>query len=75
MLKRADPSNDCLERLACRFIVGEDTKVAFGVWSKLVEYKLGKPTQPLEHSGTINYTEVLTKMRARKNGGQHVPSP
>jgi hypothetical protein len=36
-----------LERMACRFITSDDTKVAFGVWSKLVEYKFGKPIQPV----------------------------
>lgn len=40
-----------LERMACRFITSDDTKVAFGVWSKLVEYKLGKAVQPISGEG------------------------
>lgn len=49
--KSGQKSPFALEREACRFIESDDTKVAFGVWSKLVEYKFGKPVQPNEHSG------------------------
>ena len=55
-----------LEALACRFITGDDIKTGFGVWRTLMGYKFGLPAQPLEHSGTISYTECLTKMRQRR---------
>jgi hypothetical protein len=54
-----------LERQACRFITGEDEKTAFGVWRELMHYKFGMPTQQLEMNTTVNYHEVLTKMRER----------
>ena len=47
MLGKSNPECGNLEKLACRFITSDDTKVAFGVWSKLVEYKFGKAVQPI----------------------------
>ena len=47
MLRKSHPEWENLERAACRFITSDDLKVAFGVWSKLVEYKFGKPIQPI----------------------------
>lgn len=55
-----------LEALACRFITGEDTKTGFGVWRTLMNYKFGMPTQAIEASLTVSYTEALTKMRAKR---------
>jgi hypothetical protein len=56
-----------LEALACRFITGDDIKTGFGVWRTLMGYKFGLPTQPLEHSGALSYTETLTKMRQKRD--------
>lgn len=47
---------DALENLACRFVTGEDTKVAFGVWAKLMEYKFGKATEHIEHNVKVEMT-------------------
>ena len=55
-----------LERLACRFVTNEDIKTGFGVWRELLRYKYGMPTQPIEANLTVSYTEVLSKMRAKR---------
>ena len=56
-----------LEALACRFITGEDIKTGFGVWRTLMNYKFGMPTQPIDANVTLNYTEALAKMRAKRD--------
>jgi ribosomal protein S28E/S33 len=55
-----------LENMACRFITGEDTKTGFGVWRTLMGYKFGLPAQTIEANVTLNYTEALAKMRAKR---------
>jgi hypothetical protein len=55
-----------LEALACRFITGEDIKTGFGVWRTLLNYKYGMPTQQIDADVTVNYTEALAKMRAKR---------
>lgn len=51
-----------LEMLACRFLTGEDLKVAAGVWGKLMEWKWGKPSQPVtgEGGGPVAHEHVIT---------------
>jgi hypothetical protein len=71
LLAKGDPTmRGGLERLACRLLTAAhtvgDLKTAKDIWRTLLNYKLGMPTQPLEHSGTIGYTEALTKMRAKR---------
>jgi hypothetical protein len=58
--------NGGLEALACRFITGQDVKTGFGVWRTLMNYKFGMPTQPIDANVTLNYTEALVKMRAKR---------
>jgi hypothetical protein len=67
MLKKSG-QQDCesLERLACRYVTGEDVKTGFGVWRTLMNYKFGMPTQPIDANVTFSYAEALAKMRAKR---------
>lgn len=65
MLKKSGHDEN-LERLACRFITGEDVKTGFGVWRTLVNYKFGMPKQQIDANISISYTEALQKMRAKR---------
>jgi len=41
-------------------------EIAANIWRVLMNYKHGMPTQPIEGSLTISYTEALQKMRAKR---------
>jgi len=42
------------------------SEIAFQVWRVMMGYKHGMPTQPIEANLTVNYTEALSKMRAKR---------
>ncbi len=43
------------------------TEIAANIWRVLMGYKHGLPTQPIEANLTLNYTEALAKMRAKRD--------
>lgn len=55
-----------LESFAIKFIKGEDTKTAFGVWRTLINYKLGMPKETVEATVNVSFTETLQRIRERK---------
>ncbi len=65
MLKKSGYAEN-LERLACRYLSGDDIKTGFGVWRTLMNYKFGMPTQPIDANVTFSYTEALSKMREKR---------
>jgi hypothetical protein len=48
-----------LELMACRFLTSEDVKVAAGVWGRLMEWKWGKPAQPVTGEGGTGAIKVI----------------
>lgn len=42
------------------------SEIAANIWRTLMNYKHGMPTQPIDANVTVNYTECLTKMRAKR---------
>jgi hypothetical protein len=41
-------------------------EIAANIWRVLMNYKHGMPTQTLDANVTLNYTEALAKMRAKR---------
>jgi predicted nucleotidyltransferase len=60
IFKRIDPI-DKLESL----LASESEKVQAGVMIRLLEYRYGKPKESIELTGSITYTEALTKAKER----------
>jgi hypothetical protein len=48
-----------LELMACRFLISADLKVASGVWARLMEWKWGKPAQPVTGEGGVGAIKVI----------------
>lgn len=64
-----------LEAQACRFLTGEDLKVAAFVWAKLMSYKYGVPKQTLEVSGTVDHSLSATDRAAAQQTIQKLLTP
>lgn len=41
-------------------------EISMQIWRVLMNYKHGMPTQPIDANITVSYTEVLAKMRAKR---------
>lgn len=63
-IRKGIQGTDSMERLICRLLTGEDLKVAAHLATKWVEWRYGKPTEKIDL--TLNYTEALSKMRAKR---------
>lgn len=48
-----------IENMACRFLTGEDFKVAAAVWLRLMEYKWGKPGDSEAKEAANNTMNVI----------------
>jgi len=46
---------ETLERLICRLLTGDDVKVAAALSAKVVEWKYGKPVQPVTAEQTTTF--------------------
>jgi len=55
---------DPIEKLLT-LLESESEKVQAGVMLRLLEYRYGKPKESIELTGSISYTEMLTKARER----------
>jgi hypothetical protein len=53
-----------MERLMCRKLTGKDAQVSARMLEKWVEWRFGKPKERVEV--TLNYSEALQKMRAKR---------
>jgi len=42
------------------------TEIAANIWRVLMQYKHGMPTQQIDANVTVNYTEALQRMRAKR---------
>lgn len=60
VFKQIDP----LEKTA-QLLEGESEKVQAGVLLRLLEYRYGKPKESIELSGSIDFSEIVAKMRER----------
>lgn len=49
-----------------RLLASEEERIVLDTMKYLTDRRDGKASQPLEHSGTICYTEALQKMRAKR---------
>jgi len=58
---------ESMERLMCRLMTnGKAPAIAAMMAAKWVEWRYGKPVQPVKGDVTISYTESLAKMRAKR---------
>jgi hypothetical protein len=62
VLKKAEEQKIWAELLA-----SDDHRIVLDAMKYLTDRRDGKASQPIEHSGTINYTEALTRMRAKRD--------
>ena len=68
MLAEASPDKkEGFDRLICRLLTSgaEQTKIA--LIRLMIPYRRGLPKQEIEANVTLNYTEVLSKMRAKRD--------
>jgi hypothetical protein len=63
-----------LERQACRFITGDDLKVAAMVWKTLMEYKFGRPADPdSDGKSTFNFVVLNNAVVRQMNDRDATP--
>ena len=67
ILKASLKGQETMERLLCRLLTNEKAPAIAGMMAaKWVEWRYGKPVQPIKGDLTISYTEALAKMRAKR---------
>ena len=64
---------DPVEKLT-ELLSSESEKVQAGVMLRLLEYRYGKPKESIELTGTLTYTEALTKAKERLRAHLDRPS-
>jgi hypothetical protein len=67
MLAKGSPDQkEGFDRLICRLLTtgAEQTKIA--LIRLMIPYRRGLPKQEIEANVTVNYTEALSKMRAKR---------
>ncbi len=60
VFKAVDPTE-----MALKFIQCDQPKVAAAVFLRMMEYRYGKPTEHIKAELTMDYAQLLTKMRER----------